>query len=139
MGNNKSEIIKLLSDNKAIEIFDKFYINTVMIFGSIVTEEFTEDSDVDIAILAKRELNINDILSLEELFEQKLSREIDIIDLKNDNTELSIKVTIFDDGEIIYNNDKLEVYKQEYRNTEVIYKNNETFRHFRERDVIWDE
>lgn len=136
---SKSKVIDLLNHKDCTSVFKKYDITTIILFGSIVTENFTEDSDVDIAILSSRKLSINESLSLEEMIEKKLSREIDIIDLKDINTELSIKVTIFDEGEIIYNSDELEDYKNEYRDTERLYKDNETFRHFRERDVIWDE
>lgn len=136
---SKSKVIDLLNHKDCTAVFKNYDITTIILFGSIVTENFTEDSDVDIAILSSRKLSINESLSLEEMIEKKLNREIDIIDLKDVNTELSMKVTIFDEGEIIYNSDELEDYKNEYRDTEMLYKDNETFRYFRERDVIWDE
>lgn len=136
---SKNKVVNLLNDKECTSIFENYNITTIILFGSIVTENFTDDSDVDIAILSSRKLSINESLLLEEMIEKKLSREIDIIDLKDSNTELSIRVTIFDEGEIIYNSDKLEDYKKEYGDTERLYKDNETFRYFRERDVIWDE
>lgn len=136
---SKSKVIDLLNHKDCTSMFENYNITTIILFGSIVTENFTEDSDVDIAILSSRKLSINESLSLEEMIEKKLNREIDIIDLKDVNTELSMKVTIFDEGEIIYNSDELEDYKNEYRDTEMLYKDNETFRYFRERDVIWNE
>lgn len=139
MINNKTEIIDLLNDNDCTRILKNYDINTMILFGSILTENFTEDSDVDIAILSSRKLSIDESLTLEEVLEKKINREIDIIDLKDINTELSIKVTIFDEGEVIYTSDRLNEYKNEYRNTEILYKDNETFRHFREREVIWSE
>lgn len=131
MNTNKEALVEILKENSCKKAFDNMGIVTVILFGSILTDDFEEHSDIDIAILSYKSIDINNILSLEEFLEKKLNREIDIIDLRNRNTEMSIKVTIYDEGEIIYNNDNLELYNNEYKQTERTYKDNETFRFFR--------
>ena len=135
---NKEEIIKLLKSEEIIEKFKSENINSVVVFGSVLTEEFEDYSDVDIAILSENKISLNNIMELEESLSSILKREIDVIDLNNENLSLRFKVSVYDSGIVIYN-DKLDLYSKDYNKTDIIYKNNEEFRYFRERDVIYDE
>lgn len=134
----KDEIIKILKSVQCIELFKKQSINSIILFGSIVTDDFHEYSDVDIAILSKEKNTLNDIMDLEEALRNMLNREIDIIHLNNEDLDLRFKVSVYDTGMLIYN-DELDLYAKDYNKTDIIYKNNEEFRFFRERDVIYDE
>ncbi|WP_315081530.1 type VII toxin-antitoxin system MntA family adenylyltransferase antitoxin [uncultured Clostridium sp.] len=134
----KDEIINILKSVQSIELFKKQNINAIILFGSIVTVNFQEYSDVDIAILSKKKNTLNDIMDLEETLRNMLNREIDIIDLNNEELDLRFKVSVYDTGMLIYN-DELDLYTKDYNKTDIIYRNNEEFRFFRERDVIYDE
>ena len=74
-------------------------------------------------------------MDLEEEIGKMINREIDIIYLNDDETDLRFKVSVYDSGLLIYN-DELDLYGKDYNKTDIIYKNNEEFRFFRERDVI---
>lgn len=132
---NKEEIINILKSVKCIELFKKRNINSVILFGSIVSGDFEEYSDVDIAVLSEKKINLNDIMDLEETLSDMLKREIDIVYLNDQEVDLRFKVSVYDSGTLIYN-DELDLYSKDYNKTDIIYKNNEEFRFFRERDVI---
>ena len=69
-------------------------------------------------------------------FEKLLKREIDLIDLKNDNLDLFVKINILNTGSVIYstdNNLELEILKNK---VDKLYKENENFIYFRKRDLL---
>lgn len=139
MDTSKEYIFDKLKSDECTNKFKELELNTVMLFGSVLTEEFEDYSDIDIAILSEKDINLNTILYLEEYLEKFLDREVDIINLRDKNLDLNMKVTIYDNSMIIYNDDNLRLYNIDYVKTEHLYKDNETFRFFRERDVIFDE
>lgn len=132
------KIISILKSDEMIERYKSENINSVILFGSIVRDDFEDYSDVDIAILSQSKIDLNHIMELEEIIRDILKREIDIIDLGNDEIDLRFKVSVYDNSMVIYN-DELDLYGRDYEKTDRIYKNNEEFRFFRERDVIFDE
>lgn len=131
-------IIELLKSNELVDLYKVEKINTVIVFGSITTDEFMEYSDVDIAILSNEKITLSEVMNLEETLSKKLLRDIDIINLNQEDMDLNFKVSVLDQGKLIHN-DAFDLYTSLYNETEAIYKNNETFRFFRERDVIFDE
>lgn len=139
MDSDKINILDKLKSKEAIDIFKQNKINTAIVFGSILTENFQEYSDVDIAVLSKNKITTDIIMIMEEFFQKLLNRDVDIIDLKSENTQLNMKVSIYDNGEIIYDDDDCNLYNLDYMEVERVYKENETFRFFRERDLIFDE
>lgn len=139
MVKSKEDIIDFFNNEDTIAYLKKHNINIVILFGSIVTDKFEDYSDIDISIISKDKISINTIFSLEEFLESKLGRSIDVVDLQCSTLETNIKVSILDDGIIVYNDDTYNLYNKIYMETERKYKENETFRYFRERDVIWDE
>ena len=102
------------------EIFTRDDIDACYIFGSFLTNRFTEESDIDIAILGNIELE--DRLYIEGLLEEKLGRAIDLVNIEElaRNIQLQIvsrnKKVIFKDNEntnrYLYELDKW--YKEEY-------------------------
>ena len=132
---DKNEIMNILKSDRCIDTFKKSNINSVIIFGSIVTDNFEEYSDIDIAILSSEKINLTCIMDLEEEIGKMINREIYIIYLNDDETDLRFKVSVYDSGLLIYN-DELDLYGKDYNKTDIIYRNNEEFRFFRERDVI---
>ena len=132
---SKDEIIDILKSEKCIDIFKKLNINSILLFGSIVTDNFEDYSDVDIAVLSEEKIGLDCIMDLEESIGSLINREIDIVVLNDEELDLRFKVTVYDSDMLIYN-DALDLYSKDYNKTDVIYKNNEEFRFFRERDVI---
>lgn len=139
VNSSKADIFNKLRSNECANKFKAEQITTVILFGSILTEEFEDYSDVDIAVLSEKDIDLHTILSLEGYLEKLLNKDVDVINLRDRNLDLNMKVTIYDNGTLIYDNDNLKLYNIDYEETERLYKDNETFRYFRERDVIFDE
>ncbi|WP_394900089.1 nucleotidyltransferase family protein [Clostridium butyricum] len=106
---DKNEIMNILKSDRCIDTFKKSNINSVIIFGSIVTDNFEEYSDIDIAILSSEKINLTCIMDLEEEIGKMINREIYIIYLNDDETDLRFKVSVYDSGLLIYN-DELDLY-----------------------------
>lgn len=49
----KNAILEKLKSKKFIDLINKFNIVNVIVFGSILTDEFYEGSDVDIALIGE--------------------------------------------------------------------------------------
>lgn len=130
MDNSKAQIFDKLKSDECIDKFKELELNTVMLFGGIVTENFDDYSNIDIAILSEKDINLNTVLYLEEYFEKFLGRDVDITNLRDKNLDLNMKVRIYDNSTIIYSDDNLRSYNTEYINTELLYKENETLRFF---------
>lgn len=132
---DKKKIIELLKSEKFSKLFAGYGINSAIVFGSIVTDDFEEYSDVDIAILSSQKISLAKIMDIEETISSLINRDVDVVLLNSEDIDLRFKVTVYDSGMLIYN-DKNDLYTQDYNLTDIIYKNNEEFRYFRERDVI---
>lgn len=114
MMNNK-EIIKIIHDTFIRDDIDACYI-----FGSFLTSRFTDDSDIDIAIVGNIELE--DRLYIESILEDKINRSIDLVNIEElpKNIQLQIvsrnKRVVFKENEntnrYLYELDKW--YKEDY-------------------------
>lgn len=135
---SSEEIFSILKSEKLISLYKSISISSVIVFGSIVTEDFEEYSDVDIAIISKEKISLSLLMEFEEQLKGILKRDIDILDLNNENIDLNMQVSILDSGIAVYN-DNLDLYTKMYNDVDNRYKDNETYRYFRERDVIYDE
>lgn len=102
MENIQLEILDKLKSKELKNYLSKLDINNALVFGSIITDNFNEESDVDIAILGTSKLTIKEILKLELFLEDLLERNIDVIDLNSDNLDIFIKIDILNDGKSIY-------------------------------------
>lgn len=112
---NNNEITKVIHETLTRDNIDACYI-----FGSFLTNRFTEESDIDIAILGNIELE--DRLYIEGILEEKLGRAIDLVNIEElpKNMQLQIvsrnKKVIFKDNEntdrYLYELNKW--YKEEY-------------------------
>ena len=91
---DKNQIVKILKSDRCIDILKKNNINSVIIFGSIVTDNFEEYSDVDIAILSTEKINLTCIMDIEDKIGNMINREIDIIYLNDDEMELRFQFII---------------------------------------------
>ena len=132
----KKSIMDKLKSEEVISFLNKYEISSMLTFGSINNDDFSEESDIDIAIIGKHKIDLEEILEIELFFAKLLNKEIDVIDLKSEGLYIFLKINVLNEGEIIYSNDdnyNLEVFKDE---TDKIYKENENFFWFRRKDVL---
>ena len=125
-----------LKSEEVMNFLNKDNISTVLTFGSFNNDNFSEESDIDIAIIGKHKIDLEEILDIELFLGRLLKREIDVIDLKSGGLNLFLKINVLNDGIVIYSNDdnyNLEKLKDE---TDRIYKENENFFWFRRKDVL---
>lgn len=74
---DKDFILNKLNGNEVKVYLESLNLNSFILLGSILTEDFNEESDVDIAILATEKLKMKDILKLERFFEDILIKLIE--------------------------------------------------------------
>ena len=132
----KRLIMDKLKSEEVMNFLNKDNISTMLTFGSFNNENFSEESDIDIAIIGKHKIDLEEILEIELFLGRLLKREIDVIDLKSRSLNLFLKINVLNDGIVIYSNDdnyNLEKLKDE---TDRIYKENENFFWFRRKDVL---
>ena len=132
----KKLIMDKLKSEEVMNFLNKDNISTVLTFGSFNNDNFSEESDIDIAIIGKHKIDLEEILEIELFLGRLIKREIDVIDLKSRSLNLFLKINVLNDGIVIYSNDdnyNLEKLKDE---TDKIFKENEDFFWFRRKDVL---
>ncbi len=134
---DKAEIIKKLKSKQVIDFVNKQNITTIVMFGSITNDEFNQESDVDIAVIANKEIGLDNILDLELFLQNLLNREIDVLDLRSETLDLFVKINILNTGKVIYSQDNSKSLDILYDETDKIYKENENFIYFRKGDVLF--
>ena len=132
MENIQLEILDKLKSKELKNYLSKLDINNALVFGSIITDNFNEESDVDIAILGTSKLTIKEILKL-ELF---LERNIDVIDLNSDNLDIFIKIDILNDGKSIYTTDNNKFLEKFIEKVDWYYRENEYYFKCRRRELL---
>ena len=132
----KKVIMDKLKSEEVMNFLDKYDISSMLTFGSINNECFSKESDIDIAIIGKHKIDLEEILEIELFLAKLLNKEIDVIDLKCENLYIFLKINVLNEGEIIYSND--DNYNLEKSKDEIdrIYKENENFFWFRRKDVL---
>ncbi|WP_138207572.1 type VII toxin-antitoxin system MntA family adenylyltransferase antitoxin [Haloimpatiens lingqiaonensis] len=129
-------ILDKLNSIEFKQYISKMDINTVLVFGSVLTDDFHEYSDVDIAILGKDSLKIKEILDLELYLENLLERSIDVVDLNSDTLDIFIKINILNTGKVIYSSDYNKSVEELIERVHWYYKQNEHYFDCRRRDLI---
>lgn len=129
-------ILEKLNSDKLKSYFSKLGLNTALVFGSVLTDEFNEESDVDIAILGSSKLNIKAILNLELYLENLLDRPIDVIDLNSENLDIFIKIEILNNNKLIYSEDNSVSLNELIDKVEWYYRENEHYFKCRKRDLL---
>lgn len=132
----KIEIIEKLKSKEVIDFIDKYDITTIIMFGSITNNEFNQESDIDLALLANSQIALDNILEIELFLEEFTNRQIDVLDLKCEILDLFIKINVLNTGKVIYTKDNGKSLGILYNETDKIYKENENFIHFRKVDVL---
>lgn len=137
---DKVEIIEKLRSEEVFNFIKKYNITTMLMFGSIVSDdldnEFNEESDVDIALLASKSIELDSILEIELFFQNLLNREIDVLDLRSESLDIFVKISILNTGKIIFTEDNGMSLEILYNETDRIYRENENFMYFRKVDVL---
>jgi len=136
MNEEQLNIVNKLKCNEIKEYASKLSINNILVFGSLITDEFNEESDVDIAILGDIKLHIKDVLRLELFFEDLLEKPIDVVDLRSETLDLFIKIDILNTGKSIYTTDNNESLERFIDELDWYYKENEHYFQCRKRDLI---
>lgn len=65
--------------NKILPILKKYDVSRASLFGSIVSGEITEESDVDILVEFKGEKSLLDLAGLKIELEELLGRRVDVL------------------------------------------------------------
>lgn len=136
MENIQLEILDKLKSKELKNYLSTLDINNALVFGSIITDNFNEESDVDIAILGTSKLTIKEILKLELFLEDLLERNIDVIDLNSDNLDIFIKIDILNDGKSIYTTDNNKFLEKFIEKVDWYYRENEYYFKCRRRELL---
>lgn len=132
----QAEIIDILNSKEVIDFINKYNVVTMIAFGSITNDAFTEESDVDLALLSYNEIPLDNILEIEMFLQRLLNREIDILDLRSTNLDLFLKINILNTGKVIHSVDNNRLLDILYNETDRLYRENENFIYFRRVDVL---
>jgi predicted nucleotidyltransferase len=72
-----TSIKQILSQLKP-ELTQKYFVNSIGLFGSIVRDDFTDKSDVDIIVDFSKPIGI-EFIDLANYIESKLSKKVDLV------------------------------------------------------------
>lgn len=130
------EIRKKLSQDYLQTLSSDYELEEVLLFGSILTEDFHEASDVDIAVIGKGKLGLKKILDIELAFEELLGRQIDVVDMRDVQVDIFLKVHILNTGECLFATDKGSNLEQFIDEVDAYYRRNRHYFELRRRDVL---
>ncbi|WP_026889549.1 type VII toxin-antitoxin system MntA family adenylyltransferase antitoxin [Clostridium beijerinckii] len=136
LADEKKQIMSKLKSEEVNNLLERYSISSMLTFGSFNNDDFTQESDIDIAVVGKENISLDKILELELFLERALGKEIDVIDLRSRELTIFLKINVLNEGKIIYSNDNniiLEKYKED---VDILYKENENFFWFRRKDVL---
>lgn len=91
-------------DNEMIyDIASRYNLKELSVFGSSIRDDFTESSDIDFVIVFKnsREISLFDLMDIQEYFEAKLSRKVDLVEPDGLRNPIRRKA-ILESKEILY-------------------------------------
>lgn len=120
----KEELMNIIKSCKVKELFLKHNITNVILFGSITTDSFNCESDIDIAVISKEKLTFTNEIKLIQQLEDMLKREIDLIDINNTKVNNMVKISALNSKTIIMHDNLLEEAVSYYEN---LYKENQEF------------
>ena len=71
-----------IEDDVIMSLSRKYHIKELSFFGSILREDFSENSDIDILIefIDNKEYSLFDIFKMKEEFEAELGKGVDIVE-----------------------------------------------------------
>ncbi|BCN31831.1 nucleotidyltransferase family protein [Anaeromicropila herbilytica] len=118
------------------DIAEQHNLYSIIVFGSIVTEDFHEESDIDFAVIGQDILTLDEKLQIELWLEKQLNRQIDVIDLKDPNLDIFVKIQALNNGISIYTSNQDVALKLCIEETEFFYRINESFYARRRRELL---
>jgi predicted nucleotidyltransferase len=71
-------LIKQILTQLKPELTQKYFVNSIGLFGSIVRDDFTDKSDIDIIVDFSRPIGI-EFIDLANYIESKLSKKVDLV------------------------------------------------------------
>lgn len=129
-------MLEISKDLELEEIAERYHLNNIMLFGSSLTDEFNEYSDIDIAVLGTNPLELDALFELEDFFENQFHRTIDVVDLRSESLDFFIKVNILNTAQVIFDSDSEKMLTSLKEQVERYYRENENFFYFRRMDVL---
>ena len=120
-------MLHVLEELELSKIAKKYKLNSILLFGSILTSDFNEESDIDIAVLGDLPLDLDEVFELEMYFEDQYKRAIDVVDLRSESLDFFIKVNILNTAKVIYTCDHEKMLDDIKEQAQWYYKENETF------------
>jgi len=70
--------IKLILQQLKPELVERFHVNVIGLFGSVVRNDFSPKSDIDIIVDFSSPIGI-EFIDLADLIEKKLNRKVDLV------------------------------------------------------------
>lgn len=91
-----SNVVQILKELKP-ELTDRYHVTSIGLFGSIVRDDFTSESDVDIIVDFSQPVGI-EFVDLADLIEERIGKPVDLVSKKG------IKPRYFEEisSEILY-------------------------------------
>ena len=71
-------LIKQILSQLKPELQEKYFVNSIGLFGSIVRDDFTDKSDVDIIVDFSKPIGI-EFIDLADFIESKLNKKVDLV------------------------------------------------------------
>jgi len=92
-----------IDDSTIYEIASKYNLKELSVFGSSIRDDFSETSDVDLIIVFKnsKEISLFDLMDIQEFFEAKFSRKVDLVEPDGLRNPIRRKA-IMESKEILY-------------------------------------
>lgn len=134
--NNRDEVLKIVHSDLFKNIFLNNGITNVIIFGSLASENFNEESDIDIAVVSKDKIPLNIELNITLELEELLGRSIDFIDINDESINNMIKIEALNSREVIIKDNLLDEAVELY---DRLYKENEEFWYILDKVVLDSE
>lgn len=122
--NSKEDVLELIKSEDFRDIFLENNITNVIVFGSLLTKDFNEESDIDIAIISENKISSSLDLSLTLELEDFLGRSIDLIDINDEEISNVIKIEAFNSNMVIIKDEK---YDEQYDFYDRLFKENIEF------------
>jgi predicted nucleotidyltransferase len=91
-----ASIKQLLAQLKP-ELTQKYFVNSIGLFGSIVRDDFTDKSDVDIIVDFSKPVGI-EFIDLADYIESKLNKKVDLVSKNGVKPKYFLQI----ESEIIY-------------------------------------
>lgn len=89
--------IKLILEQLKPELVQRFHVQTIGLFGSIVRDDFSASSDIDIIVDFDRPIGI-EFIDLAQYMEQRLQKKVDLVSRKGVKDKYFKAI----EGEIVY-------------------------------------